>query len=401
MKLALPLLLIAAIVPAGAQTATTATASNAASVDKLPPSAPNNPNDTVVEEIVARVNNAIITRADLRRSEEQIEEEVKQSNDPNPQQEIAQRQKDQLRDLINQQLLIQKGQDLGISVDTEVIKRLDEIRKQIGAKDMDELQQSAEKQGVNWEDFKGNLKNQIMSQRVIQQEVGSKVGQQITPAEVQKYYDEHKAQMEQPERVRLSEILVPVETPKGPDGKDDPSASPTPEAIAAAQAKATSLEEQIKKGTAFDEVAKANSAGPTAANGGDLGYFKRGSLAKELEDKTFALKAGEVTDPIRTKQGFVILKVTEHTATGVPPLKSVEGGIQERLYYSKLTPALNEYFAKLREDAYIYVKDGYVDTGKVAGQSGPVFTEDTTKNKKAKEQASKKKKKRLLKVIPY
>src|SRR5512142_1089782 len=166
MKLALPLLLIAAMVPAGAQTATTATASNAASVDKLPPSAPNNPNDTVVEEIVARVNNSIITRADLRRSVEQIEEEVKQSNDPNPQQEIAQRQKDQLRDLINQQLLIQKGQDLGISVDTEVIKRLDEIRKQIGAKDMDELQQSAEKQGVNWEDFKSNLKNQIMSQRV-------------------------------------------------------------------------------------------------------------------------------------------------------------------------------------------------------------------------------------------
>jgi len=264
---------------------------------------------------------------------------------------------------------------------------------------MDELQQSAEKQGVNWEDFKGNLKNQMMSQRVIQQEVGSKVSQQITPAEVQKYYDDHKSEMEQPERVRLSEILVEVETPKGPDGKDNPSAQPTPEAIAAAQAKANSLEEQIKKGTSFEEVAKANSAGPTAANGGDLGYFKRGSLAKELEDKTFALKAGGVTDPVRTKQGFVILKVTEHTAAGVPPLKSVENGIQERLYYAKLTPALNDYFKQLREDAYIYVKDGYVDSGKVAGQSGPVFTEDAA-TKKAKAQATKKKK-RFLKVIPY
>ncbi len=398
MKLALPLLLLAAMVPAGAQTATTA--STAASIDKLPASTPGNPNDTVVEEIVARVNNTIITRADLRRSQEQIEQEVRESNDPNPQQEIEQRQKDQLRDLINQQLLIQKGQDLGISVDTDLIKRLDEIRKQVGAKDMDELQQSAEKQGVNWEDFKNNLKNQMMSQRVIQQEVGSKIGQQITPAEVQKYYDEHKAEMEQPERVRLSEILVEVETPKGPDGKDNPSATPTPEAVATAQAKANSLLEQIKKGTPFEDVAKANSAGPTAANGGDLGYFKRGSLAKELEDKTFALKAGDVTDPIRTKQGFVILKITEHTQTGVPPLKSVEGGIQERLYYAKLNPALQDYFKHLREDAYIYVKDGYVDTGRVAGQTGPVFTEDTTKNKKAKEQATKKKK-RLLKVIPY
>jgi peptidyl-prolyl cis-trans isomerase SurA len=399
MKLALPLLLIAAMVPAAAQTASTAT--TAASIDKLPSSTSSNPNDTVVEEIVARVNNAIVTRADLRRSEDQIEQEVKESNDPNPQKEIEQRQKDQLRDLINQQLLIQKGQDLGISVDTELVKRLDEIRKQVGAKDMEELQQSAEKQGVNWEDFKNNLKNQMMSQRVIQQEVGSKVGQQITPAEIQKYYDEHKSEMEQPERVRLSEILVPVETAKTADGKDDPSATSTPEAVAAAEAKANSLKEQIKKGAAFEAVAKANSAGPTAANGGDLGYFKRGSLAKELEDKTFALNAGDVTDPIRTKQGFVILKVVEHAATGVPPLMSVEGGIQERLYYAKLNPALQDYFKHLREDAYIYVKDGYVDTGKVAGQTGPVFTEDTTKNKKAKEQATKKKKKKLLGVIPY
>src|SRR5512146_873999 len=207
MKLALPLLLIAAIVPAGAQTTPKASTAAEASMTALPPPAPN---DTVVEEIVARVNNAIITRADLRRSKEQIDEEVKQSNDQNQQQEIEQRDKDALRDLINQQLLIQKGQDLGLSVDTEVIKRLDEIRKQIGAKDMDELQASAEKQGVNWEDFKNNLKNQLMSQRVIQQEVGSKIGQQITPSEVQKYYDEHKAEMEQPERIRLSEILIPV-----------------------------------------------------------------------------------------------------------------------------------------------------------------------------------------------
>lgn len=390
MKLALPLVVIAAMLPAGAQTATTASAQ--------PPSASapaDSPNETVVEEIVARINNAIVTRADLRRSKEQIADEVKQSGDPNPDQVIAEREKDELRDLINQQLLIQKGQDLGISVDTDVIKRLDEIRKQTGAKDLEELQAEAEKQGVNWEDFKNNIKNQLISQRVIQQEVGSHV--QITPSEVQKFYDEHRAEMEQPERVRLSEILVPVETPKTADGKDDPSAEPTPQAVAAAEAKAKSLEAEVKGGKAFDEVAKASSGGPTAANGGDLGYFKRGTLAKELEDRTFAMKAGEVTDPIRTKQGFVILKVAEHTPAGVPPLKTVENAIQERLYYSKLNPAMADYFKKLREDAYIYVKDGYVDTGKVEGQSGPVFTEEKPK----KEQAEKKKKKRLLKIIPY
>jgi peptidyl-prolyl cis-trans isomerase SurA len=104
------------------------------------------------------------------------------------------------------------------------------------------------------------------------------------------------------------------------------------------------------------------------------------------------MKAGEVTDPIRTKQGFVILKVTEHTPAGVPELKRVEGAIQERLYYSKLDPALNEYFKKLREDAYISVQKGYVDTGEVATQTKPVFTDEKPK----KTTAEKKKKKHFI-----
>jgi len=200
--------------------------------------------------------------------------------------------------------------------------------------------------------------------------------------------------MEQPEQVRLSEILIPVATPKVPDGKDIASADPTPEAVAAAEAKAKELYEQIKKGGSFEEIAKANSGGPTAANGGDLGFFKRGALAKELEDKTFVMKAGEVAEPIRTKQGFVILKVAEHSEAGVPELKKVEGAISERLYYSKLEPAMVEYFKKLREDAYIDVKPGYVDTGAVATQSKPVFTEE--KPKKSTAQKEKKKKKHFI-----
>jgi peptidyl-prolyl cis-trans isomerase SurA len=380
----LPLLLLTFLLPAAAQTPTTTTAS-------AQPPAPAG-NDTVVEEIVARVNNAIVTRADLRRSREQALDEIKQANVANPQQAIEQRDKDQLKDLINQQLLIQKGQDLGLNVDTDLIKKLDEIRKQVGAKDMDDLAKVAEQQGVSYEDFKNNLKNQLISQKVIQQEVGSHL--QITPTEVKQFYDQHRADMEQPEQVRLSEILIPVATPKGPDGKDIASADPTPEAVAAAEAKAKELYEQIKKGGSFEEIAKANSGGPTAANGGDLGFFKRGALAKELEDKTFVMKAGEVAEPIRTKQGFVILKVAEHSEAGVPELKKVEGAISERLYYSKLEPAMVEYFKKLREDAYIDVKPGYVDTGAVATQSKPVFTEE--KPKKSTAQKEKKKKKHFI-----
>ncbi|HEX6879656.1 MAG TPA: peptidylprolyl isomerase [Terriglobales bacterium] len=382
-KFGIPLLLLAALLPVSAQERDSQSA--AAALMQLPPPAPN---DTVVEEIVARVNNAIITRADLQRSREQIAQEVQQANVPDQQKVIADREKDQLKDLINQQLLIQKGQDLGYTADTDLVKRLDEIRKQVGAKDMEELQATAEKQGVSWEDFKNNLRNQLISQHVIQSEVGSHI--QITPAEVKQFYDAHKADMEQPEQVRLSEILVPVNLPKGADGKEDTSPEAEQKAVAEAQAKVQDLEAQIKSGKTFEDVAKANSSGPTASNGGDLGYFKRGALAKELEDKTFAMKGGEVTDPIRTKQGFIILKVTEHTQAGVPDMKKVEGAIQERIYYTKLEPALNDYFKKLREDAYIDVKSGYSDTGAVSTQTKPVFTEEKKKETKAQKEKKKK-----------
>lgn len=355
-----------------------------------PAQAPAAPDDTVVEQIVARVNNAIITRADLRRSRESMIQEVRQQNPPNADEIIAQREKDLLKDLINQQLLVQKGADLGISGDTELVKRLDEIRKSINANSMEELEKAAEAQGVSFEDFKQNLRNQIITQQVIGREVGGHI--QVSNAEVKDYYEKHKAEMEQPEQVRLSEIIVPVEKPKGPDGKDDPNAEPTPEAVAASQAKANDLLKQIRGGAKFEDLAKKFSSGPSADQGGDLGYFKRGSLSKDLEDKTFSMKAGDVTDVVRTKQGFVILKVSDHVQAGIPPMERMENQIQEALYYQKLQPALDEYFKKLREDAYIDVKPGYVDTGTVAGQTKPIFTDATAKKEAKKE----KKKKKLL-----
>ena len=117
--------------------------------------------------------------------------------------------------------------------------------------------------------------------------------------------------------------------------------------------------------------------------------FKRGMLAKELEDKTFAMKPGEVTDVIRTKQGFVILKVSEHQQAGVPGLKEMEPRIQDAIYMQKLQPSLRAYLTKLREEAFIDVKPGYVDTGASANQTKPVET--TTKEANAGKLKKKKK----------
>jgi len=329
--------------------------------------------DTVVEEIIARIDNHIVTRSEYVRSLEQVKQEAQQQNAPS--QDAAARQKDALRDLIDQELLVDEGQQLGITADTELVKRLDEIRKQMNLGTIEELEKAAQAQGVSYEEFKQNLRNNIITQQVIQREVGSHIT--ISQEEIKKFYDEHKSEMQRPEQVRVSEILVSTDAKpakKGPQGGNAaPEISPE-QRVSEAESKANQLLAEIQKGAKFEDVSKKNSDGPTAAQGGDLGFFKRGVLAKDLEDLTFGMKPGEVSKPIRTKQGFVILKVTEHQMAGLPPMKDAEPKIQDALYYQKLQPALRSYLTKLREEAFIDIKQGYVDTGASPNQTKPVFT---------------------------
>ena len=346
--------------------------------------------DTVIEEIIARVNSSIITRSELAKSREELQQELKQQNIPVTDPRAKDKEKDVLRDLIDQQLLLSKGKDLGITGDTELVKRLDDLRKQLKLESMDDLEKEAQKQGVSFEDFKAGIRNQIVTQQVISHEVAPHI--QITQKEVEDYYNAHKSDLEQPEYVDLSEILVST----GSENVNvDPNAPPPPEdpaKIAAAEEKAKQLLASIRGGGKFEDVAKKSSEGPTADTGGELGQFKRGTLAKELEDLTFSkLKPGEVSDVIRTKQGFVILKVNEHTQAGIAPLKQVEGRIQEAIYYQKLQPALRTYLTKLREEAYIDIKPGFTDSGASPNQTKPIYTAASTETNSPKKAKKKKK----------
>jgi peptidyl-prolyl cis-trans isomerase SurA len=368
----------------------------------------------VVEEVITRVNNQIITRSEFERSKDQLKDEVKQQDPKDPDKAYADREKDVLRDLIDQQLLLDKGKDLGISGDTELIKKLDQMRKDMKLDSLEALEKEATKQGVSWEDFKQNMRNQIVTQKVIGQEVGSHLA--TSKEEEQKFYDDHQSEMEQPEHIRLSEILVapktvaPAAAPAVAPAATDPNAPapPTPTAqppldeaarqaadaaaLSAAEAKANDLLKQIHDGANFEDIAKKYSDGPSAADGGALGMFKRGQLAKAIEDQTFAMKTGEVTNVIHTKQGYVILKVVDHQTAGIPPIKDILPKIQDALYVQKLQPALRAYLTKLREDAYIKYADGYVDTGKSANQTQPVETA-AAKESDAKKLGKKRKKK--------
>src|SRR5215472_8063283 len=356
--------------------------------------------DNIVDEIIARVNSSIITRGDLERGKQQNEEELKQRFPSDWQAKWAERQKDLLRDLIDRQLLVEKGKDLGITGETETIKRLNELRQQFGLATMEDLEKAAQQQGVSYEDFKEQIRTEIVTSKVIGQEVGSRI--HVTNEEVQKWYNEHQKELEAPEQVRLAEILVSTQAPKpaSDEQKKDSNAQNVqlpedPSRVADAQAKANDLLSQLRKGAKFDEIARKSSDGSTAAQGGEIGVFKRGEMAKELEDKIFALKAGEVSDVIRTRQGFIIFKVLEHQQPGVPPLKDVQKKIEEVLYVQKLEPAARAYLTKLREEAYIEIRQGYNDTGASPNQNKPIVIAAATNGDEIK-QAKKKKKKHFV-----
>jgi len=316
------------------------------------------PHGTVVEDIVVRVNDQIISRSDVERQEEQLLQAAAQNNASKD--EVANEQKNMLRDMIDQQLLLSRAKELGLNADSDVIRRLDDIRKQNKFDTMDELESAARKEGVNFEDFKAQIRNQLLTQMVVRDEVGRRL--QLSQADLVKYYNEHKAEFVQPEQIRLSEILIPT------------ADNASPADIAQAEAKANDVKAQLDKGGDFADLAKKYSGGPSAAQGGELGLFKRGALAKVLEDQTFSLKVGDSAAPTRTRQGFVILKVTQHDVAGPAPMKDVQPQIEEAMYMQAMQPALRAYLTKLRGDAYVDIQPGFVDSGASGTETKPLFT---------------------------
>ncbi len=321
-----------------------------------------------VEEIVARINDQIISRSDYERALKDYDAEARQRGES--MQAISEGHKDILRGLIDQQLWLSKGKELGINGETELIKRLDEIRKQYNMESLEDLEKAAKEQGISFEDFKANIRNSIITQDVMRQELGRKV--QFTPGEVQQYYNAHKQEYMRPESVRLQEILISSGSVAPAIGGE--ATAPDPAKLATAKAKADDIESRLHAGGDFAQLARSFSDGQTAAQGGDLGEYKRGMLAKVLEDKTFALKSGEITEPIHTKQGYVILKVVEHVPGGVAPLKDVEQQVEESLYMSRMEPAMREYLTQMREESYIDIRPGYVDTGASPKETKPIYS---------------------------
>src|SRR5713226_710288 len=310
---------------------------------------------TVVEEIIAKCNGDIITRGDLDRSRKELANAGRQqgANGPSLQQALADHEKNFLRDRIDQLLLVQKAKDLNISVDSEISKRVAQIQRDSGIAEPEKFQDYVkEGTGMSFEDFKLEMKNDMLRQRVIRQEVGDKVN--VKHEEIEKYYNEHKTDFVRQERLFLREILVSTEN-KDAAGK------------AAAEKKAKDLVARARKGERFPEMARDNSDAVTNKTYGQLDPYKKGAIAKAIEDQVWNQPKGYVTDPISTPSGYLILRVDEHQKAGQPELAEVENEIMEKLYAPRMEPKVREYLTELRTHAFLEIKSDWVDSGAAPG----------------------------------
>lgn len=345
---------------------------------------------TTVEEIIAKVNGDIVTRTELSRTRKQAEEDLRRQGITGAKLTAAMQEREGsvLRDRIDQLLLVQKAKDLSISVESDISKQLAEIQKQLKIADPDKFQSAVREQlGIPFEDYKNEMRNSMLTERVIRQEVGATIN--IPKSDVVKYYEEHKAEFVREERVFLGEIFLSTA------GKDDA-------AVAAIEKKAKDLVARAKRGERFPELARDNSDSQTAQNGGDLGGWKRADLSAEIANLVFDKDRNFVTDPIKRPDGFLILKVMEKHTAGQAALEEVEGEIMNRLYGPRFQPKIREYLTRLREQAFLEIKPGYVDSGAAPGKDtswkDPAQLKPETVTKE--EVANIKRRKRMLWAIP-
>jgi peptidyl-prolyl cis-trans isomerase SurA len=326
----------------------------------VPPSTHAQAKPAADAEIVARVNNDVITLSAYQKAEQQLRDEVAHDCQGCPQDQIdaqfKDQQKDLLRGMIDQSLMVQRAKDMGVNVESDLTKRLDEVRQQNGLATLEDLQKGVEASGLSWEDYKATIRNGLLQKEVVRREVGSHVD--ISSDEVKQYYEAHPQEFTLPERVVLSEISLTTE------GK-------SPEEMAAVRNKAEGLRTSVLNGDNFNQVATLYSEGSTAKDGGGLGTFKKGELAPQLEAIVFQMSKGQISEVIQTRTGFEILKVEDHLQSGLQPLEKVEPDIHNTLHAQKMQPRIRDYLAELREQSYIIVKPGYNDSALLSGANVP------------------------------
>jgi len=344
-----------------------------------------------IEQIICKVNGEIVTNIDLDHDRADLEKEFR-ANGMTGQRLMDALQAETpnlLRNKIDSILLVQKGEELQLKVDSDVNKSLADIQRQFHVATGQELEALIRQEtGKSYEDFKASLRNSFLQQGVLREEVMRKI--QFKAEDVRAYYEGHKDEFQREERIFLREITISAQ------GRQDLAS------MAAAEKKAKDLVDRARRGERFAELAQTYSDSATAKDGGILDPYKKGELKAEIEAAVWDKARGTVTDPIRVADGFMILRVEDRHKAGLADFEEVESEIQNRILDARRQAASRAYLTKLRDVSFLEIKAGYEDTAAAPSKdttwSDPAQLKPETTTKESVLAAPSKK--RILGVLP-
>jgi parvulin-like peptidyl-prolyl isomerase len=287
--------------------------------------------------------------------------------------EVMRRQPEIIASLVNEQLLVQKGKELGLSeeVEAEVNKEMLRVAKQQGIDSIEVLDSELVKAGLNPTQIRQTLRTQFMKQAVLSREVDAKIYYGVSSPDVKKYYDANRDKFRKPESVTISEIFLSFA------GKTE----------ADVKARAQALLTQLKGGADFGTIAAANSErqskGELVAkqSKGRVGTFQTPDLLPEIAAAIKNVPAGGVSELLRTDEGYEIFRVDERTAAGdtMAFSESTENQVREAITVERRDKEREAYMKNLRRDAYIQLNKDYQATvGPLLSVSAPATSSSIT-----------------------
>lgn len=299
---------------------------------------------TVVDRVVAIVNQEVITLSELELANAQFENplfkelSVEPSNLPK-----APQLQETLRILIEKKLQLQAARKRGIIVGQEELQQvLGEIKTKQGITNDATLQRLLAKENLTLSDYTQELKDQLTILKLINREIRSSVV--LQEEEVNTYYRAHPEQFRLPERIHLAQVLLSL--PKNPEDHE----------IQNLEEQAKKIRDELLNGADFGSIAKKYSNGSEANQGGDLGYFKKGELIEEIDRTVFSLQVGEISPVVRSPLGLHIFKLLEKKTTEIVPYEKVKDQVEERLLSERTDMAYRLWLRRLRDQAYVEVK---------------------------------------------
>ncbi|HBD07192.1 MAG TPA: peptidylprolyl isomerase [Syntrophobacteraceae bacterium] len=288
----------------------------------------------------ATVNGVGITEAEVQKETDRFKRQATAAGQQISPDQMKELRKEVLDSLVSREVVYQESQRRGLKAsEKEIDEKIGDLKK--GFPSEAEYQAVLQRMNVTEAELRKQVSRQLAMKKLIDQTIAPEVT--VTDAEVKKYYDEHPEDFKMPEQVRASHILK----------KADAKASEADKAKA--KKELTDLQQRLKKGEDFAELAKQSSDCPSAPRGGDLGFFPRGQMVPAFEEKAFALKPGELSDIVETQFGYHLIKVTDKKAPGTLTFEESKDRVAQYLKQEKTTDQVSKFIDGLKSKADVKI----------------------------------------------